>query len=99
MEIIRLPGYTEDEKMHIARGYLVPRQLKQHGLMPSDEPAKTDKTEDGQAAVPASNAETTQAAAVTETRLVITDDVLRELIRRYTREAGVRNLEREIGTI
>src|SRR6201987_1453281 len=41
MEIIRLPGYTEDEKMHIARGYLVPRQLKQHGLMPSDEPAKT----------------------------------------------------------
>jgi ATP-dependent Lon protease len=67
MEIIRLPGYTEDEKLHIATGYLVPRQLKQHGL------------EDG--------------------RLVINDDVLRELVRRYTREAGVRNLEREIGTM
>jgi ATP-dependent Lon protease len=67
MEIIRLPGYTEEEKLHIATGYLVPRQLKQHGL------------EDG--------------------RLVIGDEVLRELIRRYTREAGVRNLEREIGTL
>ncbi|MDP9252406.1 MAG: endopeptidase La, partial [Chloroflexota bacterium] len=67
MEIIRLPGYTEEEKLHIATGYLVPRQLKQHGL------------EDG--------------------RLVMGDEVLRELIRRYTREAGVRNLEREIGTM
>jgi len=67
MEIIRLPGYTEEEKLHIATGYLVPRQLKQHGL------------ENG--------------------RLVINDEVLRELVRRYTREAGVRNLEREIGTI
>ena len=67
MEIIRLPGYTEDEKMHIATGYLLPRQLKQHGL------------ENG--------------------RLVIGDEVLKELVRRYTREAGVRNLEREIGTI
>ncbi|GAC1697096.1 MAG: endopeptidase La [Candidatus Limnocylindrales bacterium] len=67
MEIIRLPGYTEDEKMHIATGYLLPRQLKQHGL------------ENG--------------------RLVMADEVLKELVRRYTREAGVRNLEREIGTI
>ena len=67
MEIIRLPGYTEDEKMHIATGYLLPRQLKQHGL------------ENG--------------------RLVIGDQTLKELVRHYTREAGVRNLEREIGTI
>ena len=67
MEIIRLPGYTEDEKMHIATGYLLPRQLTQHGL------------ENG--------------------RLVMDDDCLKELVRRYTREAGVRNLEREIGTI
>ncbi len=67
MEIIRLPGYTEDEKMHIATGYLLPRQLKQHGL------------ENG--------------------RLAMNDETLKELVRRYTREAGVRNLEREIGTI
>jgi len=67
MEIIRLPGYTEDEKMHIAKGFLLPKQLKQHGL------------EEG--------------------KLVMGDDTLLRLIREYTREAGVRNLEREIGTI
>jgi ATP-dependent Lon protease len=67
MEIIRLPGYTEAEKLHIATGYLLPRQLKQHGL------------ENG--------------------RLTITDEALRDMIRLFTREAGVRNLEREIGTI
>jgi ATP-dependent Lon protease len=67
MEIIRLPGYTEDEKMHIAIGYLLPRQLKQHGL------------ENG--------------------RLILTDAALKDMARLYTREAGVRNLEREIGTI
>jgi len=67
MEIIRLPGYTEDEKMHIATGFLMPKQLKQHGL------------EDG--------------------RLTIEAETLRKLVREYTREAGVRNLEREIGTI
>src|SRR5207244_10885174 len=53
--------------MHIATGFLLPKQLKQHGL------------EDG--------------------KLTITDDTLRKLVREYTREAGVRNLEREIGTI
>src|SRR6266542_1971504 len=68
MEIIRLPGYTEDEKMHIATGFLLPKQLKQHGL---DEDSK----------------------------LTLTPDTLKELVRHYTREAGVRNLEREIGTI
>ncbi len=78
MEVIRLPGYTEDEKLHIATGYLVPRQLKQHGLA-------AEAAEDGKAAV--------------EPKLVIGDEVLRELVRRYTREAGVRNLEREIGTM
>ena len=99
MEIIRLPGYTEDEKMHIARGYLVPRQLKQHGLMPADDETKaaeTDKkTDTGVATEPVKNLETVTG----ESKLVISDDVVRELIRRYTREAGVRNLEREIGTI
>ncbi len=95
MEIIRLPGYTEDEKMHIATGFLVPRQLKQHGLMPADRPAEESETDGETTAQPRTNAE----AVTGETRLVIGDDVLRELIRHYTREAGVRNLEREIGTI
>src|SRR2546426_1018672 len=67
MEIIRLPGYTEDEKMHIAEGFLLPKQLKQHGL------------EQG--------------------KLVLGNETIRKLVREYTREAGVRNLEREIGTI
>jgi ATP-dependent Lon protease len=79
MEIIRLPGYTEDEKMHIAKGFLVPRQLKQHGL----------------AAEEAKNGEIAAAPA----KMELDDEVLREIVRRYTREAGVRNLEREIGTI
>src|SRR5260221_4267051 len=61
MEIIRLPGYTEAEKLHIATGYLLPRQLKQHGL------------ENG--------------------RLTITDEALRDMIRLYTREPGVPDLE------
>src|SRR5256714_5137069 len=67
MEIIRLPGYTEDEKMHIAEGFLLPKQLKQHGLEAR--------------------------------KLVIGNETIRKLVREYTREAGVRNLEREIGTI
>ncbi len=129
MEIIRLPGYTEDEKLHIAKGYLVPRQLKQHGLMADDKaadekattesPAQTTASAEGANAVDkATDTKATQGNATNgdgkssdgkpaeaapekpfETRLVISDDVLRELVRRYTREAGVRNLEREIGTI
>lgn len=67
MEVIHFPGYTEDEKLHIARQYLVPKQLNEHGLTPS--------------------------------RLDIKDDALREIIRRHTREAGVRNLERTIAAI
>jgi ATP-dependent Lon protease len=67
MEIIRLSGYTEDEKMEIAKRHLISKQIKDHGLR------------DGE--------------------LVIADDALRDLIRLYTREAGVRNLEREIAKI
>ncbi|HEX5455082.1 MAG TPA: endopeptidase La [Stellaceae bacterium] len=66
MEVIDLPGYTEDEKFEIARRYLVARQIKANGL--------------------------------TAEQAEITDDALRAIIRDYTREAGVRNLEREIGT-
>src|SRR5688572_6587646 len=67
MEIVWLSGYTEEEKLHIAQKYLVPRQLTEHGL---------------------------GAGSVT-----ITDAALRAVISEYTREAGVRNLERLIGTI
>src|SRR6202163_1346471 len=67
MELIRIPGYTEDEKVEIARRHLIPKQMPAHGLK------KTEWT--------------------------ITDDALHDLIRYYTREAGVRNLEREIANL
>ena len=67
MEVIELPGYTELEKLQIAKGFLIPRQLGENGLS------------DG--------------------RLEFNDDAILTIIRNYTREAGVRNLEREIGSI
>ena len=67
MEIIRIPGYTEDEKVEIARRHLIPKIMKDHGL--------SDK------------------------EMVLSDDGLMLLIRRYTREAGVRNLERELSKL
>jgi ATP-dependent Lon protease len=67
MEVIQLAGYTEEEKLQIARRYLVPRQIERSGLKRS--------------------------------RMAISDAALRAIISDYTREAGVRNLEREIGTI
>src|SRR6266511_187589 len=97
MEIIRLPGYTEDEKLHIAKGYLVPRQLKQHGLAGGERTDGEVKTE-GPASQDGTNVQPAVTPAV-EPKLVIGDEVLRELVRRYTREAGVRSLEREIGTM
>src|SRR5437868_26745 len=72
MEIIQLPGYTEEEKLEIAKRYLVKRQLEANGL----------KSED---------------AALENVR--ISDEALRTIIADYTREAGVRNLEREIGAV
>jgi ATP-dependent Lon protease len=67
METITIPGYTEDEKMEISKGHLIPKQLKEHGLSPSG--------------------------------VTFTDDALMKVIRNYTREAGVRNLERQIANI
>jgi ATP-dependent Lon protease len=67
MEVIRLSGYTEDEKMNIAKKYLLPKQMKNNGLK--------------------------------EGELKVGEDVLLDIIRYYTREAGVRNLEREIAKI
>ena len=67
MEVIELSGYTEEEKLEIAKRYLVPRQMEQNG--------------------------------VGRSKIEFTDEALRELIEHYTREAGVRNLEREIGAV
>jgi ATP-dependent Lon protease len=67
MEVIRLPGYTEDEKSAIARRYLLPKQMKQNG--------------------------------VEENELKVSDPSILDIVRYYTREAGVRNLEREVSKI
>jgi len=67
MEVIRIPGYTEEEKLNIASRYLVPKQLKANGLR--------------------------------EGELAIAESAIRDIIRYYTRESGVRNLEREIARI
>ena len=67
LEIIRLPGYTEQEKLSIARRYLIPKQMENHGINSGN--------------------------------LVITQQAVMQTIRRYTKEAGVRNLEREIAAV
>ncbi len=67
MEVIELPGYTEYQKLGIAKGFLIPRQLKEHGLE--------------------------------DNKVELTEEAIRKIIREYTREAGVRNLEREIASI
>jgi ATP-dependent Lon protease len=67
MEVITLSGYSEQEKVHIARKYLLPRQVAEHGLKPE--------------------------------QIVVPDATIRRVIAEYTREAGVRNLERRLGTL
>jgi len=68
MEILELPGYTEEEKVNIAKRFLIPRQTKEHGITLGEQ-------------------------------IEFTDESLHDLIHHYTREAGVRNLEREIATL
>ena len=67
LEVIRIPGYTEDEKINIANNYLIPKQIKENGLKDKE--------------------------------LVLNSDVVRNVVRNYTKESGVRNLEREISKL
>ena len=67
MEVIRLAGYTEDEKISIANNYLLPKQIKDNG--------------------------------VKENEMTLSEDIIKEIIRSYTKESGVRNLEREISKV
>ena len=67
MEMIELPGYTGEEKIHIANKYLIPKQATEHGMKNGEQ-------------------------------IEFTEEALREIIHSFTREAGVRNLEREIAT-
>jgi len=67
MEVIELGGYTEEDKVHIAMDYLIPKQIKEHGLK--------------------------------ESHITFSEGAIRKIIREYTREAGVRNLEREIASV
>ncbi len=67
MEVIRLAGYTEDEKINIANKYLLPKQIKDNGVQ--------------------------------EKEMTLNDDIIKEIIRSYTKESGVRNLEREISKV
>lgn len=67
MELIEIPGYTEEDKVQIARGYLIPKQIKEHGLK--------------------------------DNHIRFSEGAVRKIIREYTREAGVRNLERQIASI
>jgi ATP-dependent Lon protease len=86
MEVIQLPGYTEEEKLQIARQFLVPKQLDANGLA-NDELQSPGFPDDR-----ATNGKIDAA-------LQFSEPALRQLIRSYTYEAGVRNLEREIGSI
>ena len=67
LEVLRIPGYTEREKVEIAKRHLIPKQIESHGLTPEN--------------------------------ISFTDEALEEVVRKYTREAGVRNMEREISSI
>src|SRR5665648_976701 len=132
MEIIQMAGYTEDDKLHIARRYLIPRQLERHGLVPEreaepeGEDTQSEKAAESEREAPQEPEEATSqtegnvgggteakeahvgvgepspeapAAEGELPELNFSDEALRLMIQGYTSEAGVRNLERQIGTI
>ncbi|HMD33703.1 MAG TPA: S16 family serine protease, partial [Vicinamibacterales bacterium] len=77
MEILSLAGYSEEEKLHIAKRYLVPRQLEENGITSATPPGIPPRTP----------------------MVTFEDDAIRHMVSEYTREAGVRNLERQIGAV
>jgi ATP-dependent Lon protease len=109
MELLRLAGYTEAEKLVIARRYLIPRQIAENGLAPSSADDQEYRvtgyaSDDGRVPVAALGAEAPPAGAHPESQPArpvpeLTDGALRRLIREYTHEAGVRELERRIGAL
>jgi ATP-dependent Lon protease len=101
MEVIQLPGYIEEEKLEIARQFLVPRQLEANGLAPGDERRTTndERNDVADREVRLSERESSSLVVGRSSVVRFTDAALRSLIRDYTYEAGVRNLEREIGAI
>ncbi len=94
MEVLTLAGYTEQEKLHIARRYLIPRQVQANGLAPR----RAAPAPAAPGATPPSNLPD-QDAVERGRAPELTDAALRRLVREYTLEAGVRDLERRIGTI
>jgi ATP-dependent Lon protease len=96
MEIIAFAGYTEEEKLAIAEQYLVPKQVKEHGLLTAD---KETRRHGDKEAKPKRGRKAQPSTLDAQPLLSITTDAVRRIIREYTREAGVRNLEREIGTL
>jgi ATP-dependent Lon protease len=108
MEVIHLPGYTEEEKLEIARRFLVPRQLEANGLAPpggegggQESERQVDGNVDSSQGLLSSGPPVPMAGVTVRRPLSVrfSDAALRALIRGYTYEAGVRNLEREIGAI
>jgi ATP-dependent Lon protease len=98
MEVIQLPGYTEEEKLQIARQFLVPKQLEANGLTTNDERPTTNAKPGGVDAA-GSSLVLGPSSEELQHELQFGEQALRHLIRFYTYEAGVRNLEREIGSV
>ena len=99
MEIIPLEGYTEQEKVIIAFRYLIPRQVQENGLMEPGSSSEAAATPPERRPEEVRDGQPSGSSASPESVIHFTDESVRFLIRRYTREAGVRSLEREIGTI
>jgi ATP-dependent Lon protease len=117
MEVLQLPGYTEEEKLQIARQFLIPKQLDANGLTDADDqpPTTDDRPENQEPRIEnrrtaingrrttgnglRTTHDTHHATGNTQHDLRFGETTLRQLIRAYTYEAGVRNLEREIGAI